>query len=144
MIRPRPAQGALDEGTSAMAREQPRLTLTGPVLSAPDPARLAAFYRELLGWNVRSDEPDWVKLSAPDGTGSLAFHIDPDFVPPCWPGSPGGPRMTAHLDIETDDLAAAVARAVGLGARVAGFQPQEDVRVCLDPVGHVFCFWVRT
>jgi hypothetical protein len=93
---------------------------------------------------VRSDEPDRVKLSAPDGTGSPAFHIDPDFVPPRRPGSPGQPRMTAHLDIETDDLAAAVARAVGLGARVAGFQPQHDVRACLDPMGHVFCLWGRT
>jgi hypothetical protein len=25
----------------------------------------------------------------------------------------------------------------------AEFQPQGDVRVCLDPAGHPFCLWVR-
>jgi len=25
---------------------------------------------------------------------------------------------------------------------VAGFQPQDEVRVCLDPAGHPFCLWV--
>jgi hypothetical protein len=25
---------------------------------------------------------------------------------------------------------------------VAQFQPQNDVRVCLDPAGHPFCLWV--
>ncbi|MCA1217440.1 VOC family protein [Streptomyces sp. 8L] len=127
-----------------MSFPRPFLRLTGPVLNAPDPALLAAFYRELLGWHTESEEPDWVKLRGPGGTGSLAFQIDPDFVPPVWPGSPGEARMTMHLDIETDDLAEAVGRAIELGAREAGYQPEEDVRVCLDPIGHVFCFWTRT
>ncbi|HSZ43609.1 MAG TPA: hypothetical protein VK817_26890 [Trebonia sp.] len=29
-----------------------------------------------------------------------------------------------------------------LGAVVAGFQPQEDVRVLLDPAGHPFCLYL--
>lgn len=37
--------------------------------------------------------------------------------------------------IEVFDLAAAVEHAVELGATVADFQPQDDVRVLLDPVG---------
>jgi hypothetical protein len=28
---------------------------------------------------------------------------------------------------------------VGLGARVAAFQPKRNVRVLLDPAGHPFC-----
>jgi hypothetical protein len=27
---------------------------------------------------------------------------------------------------------------------VAEFQPQEDVRVCLDPAGHPFCLYTET
>jgi Glyoxalase-like domain len=44
-----------------------------------------------------------------------------------------------HLDIQVNDLDAAIADAVGLGARVAEFQPQDNVRVLLDPAGHPFC-----
>jgi len=31
---------------------------------------------------------------------------------------------------------------VALGATVAEFQPQDDVRVHLDPAGHPFCLWL--
>jgi hypothetical protein len=50
--------------------------------------------------------------------------------------------MMLHLDIEVDDLAAACAHAEAQGAVAAGFQPQEHVRVYLDPAGHPFCLWV--
>lgn len=49
--------------------------------------------------------------------------------------------MQAHLDIAVDDLAAGVSRAVALGAVEAAFQPQDDVRVLLDPAGHPFCLF---
>ena len=52
--------------------------------------------------------------------------------------------MQVHLDIEVDDLEAASARARELGATLAEFQPQKDVRVHLDPAGHPFCLWVST
>ncbi|MBB6415142.1 hypothetical protein HDC93_000698 [Streptomyces sp. AK010] len=32
-------------------------------------------------------------------------------------------------------------RAVAAGARLAGHQPQDDVRVLLDPAGHRFCLY---
>ena len=44
-----------------------------------------------------------------------------------------------HLDIQVASLDAAAADAVGLGALVAGFQPQDNVRVLLDLAGHLFC-----
>ena len=43
---------------------------------------------------------------------------------------------------DPNDLAAAVEQAVGCGAELADFQPQDDVRVCLDPAGHPFCRWL--
>jgi Glyoxalase-like domain len=47
-----------------------------------------------------------------------------------------------HLDIEVDDLDAAIAHATELGATVATHQPQEHVRVLLDPAGHPFCLYL--
>ena len=44
-----------------------------------------------------------------------------------------------HLDFQVGDLEAAVDDAVALGATLAAFQPQANVRVLLDPVGHPFC-----
>jgi hypothetical protein len=49
--------------------------------------------------------------------------------------------MQVHLDVEVHDLSAAVAWAEQHGAKVASFQPQDDVRVMIDPVGHLFCLW---
>ncbi|RBY89687.1 VOC family protein [Blastococcus sp. TF02A-30] len=117
--------------------------LTGTVLDTPDPKGLALFYQRLLGWPLADDEPEWVTLRPADGGAGLSFQYEADHVPPVWPASDGDPRMQLHLDIEVDDLAAAVEEAVAAGARVAEFQPQDDVRVCLDPAGHPFCLWVR-
>jgi hypothetical protein len=60
-------------------------------------------------------------------------------LPPVWPPASGEQRTMMHLDIEVGELEAAVADAVALGARVADFQPQGNVRVLLDPAGHPFC-----
>jgi Glyoxalase-like domain len=49
------------------------------------------------------------------------------------------PHRAFLFAAEVDDLDAAVADAVALGARVAAFQPQDNVRVLLDPAGHPFC-----
>jgi predicted enzyme related to lactoylglutathione lyase len=121
----------------------PRLTLTGAVLDAPNAGELADFYRRLLGWEAEEDEPDWVTLRSPEGTARLSFQTEPDYVRPAWPTQDGAQRMMAHLDIEVDDLEAAREHAVRTGAVVAEFQPQDHVRVCLDPAGHPFCLWLR-
>ena len=44
-----------------------------------------------------------------------------------------------HLDFQVGDLEDAVAEAVALGASLASDQPQDNVRVLLDPAGHPFC-----
>ncbi|MCF2131946.1 VOC family protein [Strepomyces sp. STD 3.1] len=120
--------------------------LSTVVLDAHDAHELAAFYLRLLGYEVRAEEPHWVLIGPPPGTGgtSLAFETEPAYVPPVWPSRrPGDQQMMLHLDIEVDDLAAETARAVAEGARLAEYQPQDDVRVLLDPSGHPFCLWTR-
>ena len=77
----------------------------------------------------------------PGGPG-LSFQLEPDHVPPVWPAGPGDPRMQVHLDVQVDDLVDATAFAQSLGATAAEFQPQDDVRVMLDPAGHPFCLYV--
>ena len=123
-----------------------RTRVSTVVLDAHDAHELAGFYRRLLGYEIRREEPDWVLIGPPPGTEgvSLAFETERAFVPPVWPGrAPGDQQMMLHLDIEVDDLAAETERAVAEGARLAEYQPQDDVRVLLDPAGHPFCLWAH-
>jgi catechol 2,3-dioxygenase-like lactoylglutathione lyase family enzyme len=113
----------------------------GTALDAPDPKKLADFYSRLLGWPISSEDRTWVTLKAPTERTYLAFHISAAYVPPVWPPADGQQQMMAHLDFEVDDLDAAVAHALECGATLAAFQPQDDVRVCLDPDGHPFCLY---
>ncbi|NEA36641.1 VOC family protein [Streptomyces sp. SID13031] len=55
----------------------------------------------------------------------------------------GKPQMQLHLDLEVDDLDQAVAHAIDCGAELPAFQPQERVRVMLDPDGHPFCLYLE-
>ncbi len=118
------------------------LALTTVNLSAPDPVALAGFYERLLGWERQEEQRDWVLLRPAGGSIGLAFQSEPGYQPPSWPGSPGEQQMMMHLEIRVDDLALAVEHAVAAGATVAEHQPQQDVRVCLDPAGHPFCLYV--
>jgi catechol 2,3-dioxygenase-like lactoylglutathione lyase family enzyme len=121
----------------------PRLTVTGTNIDAPDANALADFYRRLLGYETRTDEPGWVVLRPPGGGHTLNFQTEEHYLPPVWPAEPGGgPQMQMHLEIAVDDLEAGVAYAVAQGATLAAFQPQEHVRVCLDPAGHPFCLFL--
>jgi catechol 2,3-dioxygenase-like lactoylglutathione lyase family enzyme len=124
--------------------DRPRMRVSGVVLDAPDARELAAFYRRLLGWTVAMDEPDWMMLRAPDGGPGLSFQTERAYARPTWPAGPGDQQMMVHLDIEVDHLEVAGAHAVAAGATLADYQPQDDVRVYLDPAGHPFCLWVRT
>jgi len=122
--------------------ERPRLRLSAVVLDTPDPNRLARFYTDLLGWERATDEPEWVTLHSPGGGAGLSFQLEEAHVRPAWPAGPGDQQMQAHLDIEVDDLAGGEAHAVALGAVLAEHQPQDDVRVLLDPDGHPFCLFL--
>ncbi len=123
--------------------QAPRMTLTALVLDSPDARELAGFYRRLLGWETRTDEPDWVTLKPPGGGAGLSFQTEDAYVRPQWPSSATEQQMMTHLDIEVDDLAAAGAHATEAGATLAEFQPQQHVRVYLDPAGHPFCLFTN-
>jgi catechol 2,3-dioxygenase-like lactoylglutathione lyase family enzyme len=116
--------------------------LSATVLDTPDPRGLAAFYSELLGWRAVEDSLEWVVLRPPGGGVGLSFQLESQHVRPTWPAEEGEQRMQLHLDIEVDELGREVDRAVGLGATVADVQPQQHVRILLDPAGHPFCMFV--
>jgi len=122
--------------------DRPSLRPNGMVLDAPDPRALAGFYERLLGWTRVADEPTWATLRAPTGGIGLSFQLEPDHVPPVWPAADGEQQMQVHLDVAVRDLGAAIAWAEQQGAKIAAFQPQEDVRVMIDPAGHPFCLWL--
>jgi catechol 2,3-dioxygenase-like lactoylglutathione lyase family enzyme len=114
----------------------------GVVLDAPDAQALARFYVRLLGWRLHDDEPGWATVAAPDGVAYLGFQPSPEYVRPVWPPAEGEQQQMLHLDIEVDDLDTAVSFAREVGATVAEHQPQDDVRVLLDPAGHPFCLYL--
>lgn len=117
----------------------------GVVLDAPDARELAHFYQRLLGWQIFNESDDWVDLAPSEDAGyNLAFATEPLYVRPVWPTVAGEPQMAVHLDIGVDDVDEAVAYAVGVGAEEASHQPQQDVRVMLDPAGHPFCLYLDT
>jgi catechol 2,3-dioxygenase-like lactoylglutathione lyase family enzyme len=118
------------------------LKLTTVNIDAPDPAALARFYERLLGWKITREEPDDVFLNDPDGGVGLSFQRESSYVRPTWPAGPGDQQMMMHLEIRVDDLDGASAHADACGATLAGYQPQDDVRVYLDPAGHPFCLWL--
>ena len=115
----------------------------GVVLDAPDARTLARFYADLLGWEIVTDEPANATVGPPDGVAYLGFQTSVGYVRPVWPPAEGAQQMMLHLDFEVTDLGAAVAHAMELGAEEAGYQPQDDVRVLLDPAGHPFCLYAE-
>ncbi len=120
---------------------QPPMRISATVLGASDPPALGAFYARLLAWPVVTNDPEWVMLKPPGGGTGLSFQLESDYVRPVWPGKPGDQQMMLHLDIAVQDLETGVAWALEVGATLADFQPQPDVRVMLDPAGHPFCLF---
>ena len=108
------------------------------------PSALARFYSELLGWPIGHEEPGTTVLAAPGGSIYVVFQQATDYQAPVWPPVDGQQRTMMHLDFQVGDLEAAVDDAVALGATLAEFQPQDNVRVLLDPAGHPFCLCLET
>lgn len=121
--------------------DQPKTELVSTVVGTPDPSRLARFYRDFLGWEITYEDPTWVKLRRPDTGTGLSFQLEEYHVEPTWPAGEGDQQMQMHLDVWVEDVAAGVDWATKHGARLAEFQPQDDVRVMLDPDGHPFCLF---
>ncbi len=111
---------------------------------------MAAFYERLLGWEIvvlegprpgHPPEDGWAKLRSPAADLKIEIQWDQHYQPPTWPAVAGEQQMMMHLDIGVTDLDEGVAWALEAGATVADHQPQQDVRVMLDPAGHPFCLF---
>jgi len=139
-----------------MSSENPsslRIWANAVTIGTSRPHDLAHFYARLLDLPVTADEPaipgdpirgGWAQVRPPARSGlTLNFEYERYFTRPTWPSTAGGQRATQHLDIEVDELEAGVSWAVELGATLAEFQPQDDVRVLFDPDGHPFCLFVE-
>jgi predicted enzyme related to lactoylglutathione lyase len=108
--------------------------MSAPVLRwqmiSPDPARATDFYRSLFGWTVSTANALGYREVETGGT--------PGGV---WPSPPGAPAML-QLFVGVPDVEEAVAKAVGLGAKVivpVTALPDGDVMAVLaDPGGLTF------
>jgi catechol 2,3-dioxygenase-like lactoylglutathione lyase family enzyme len=124
---------------------KPPLRWTSVCIDCADADELAGFYGRLLGWEVSSRDGGWVALRDPARGTSLLFQAEPWYRPPVWPEAPGHQTKMLHLEIQADDVEAAVAHAVASGATVAAHQPDDrdpaELRVMLDPAGHPFCLY---
>jgi hypothetical protein len=105
-------------------------------LDTDDPATLAEFYQNLLGYEAVFTSDDFIALK---GAGSgISVQRVADYVAPDWPENSVPKQM--HLDIAVKDLDDAQNAAIAIGASRGSSQPSPETwRVLLDPAGHPFC-----
>jgi len=107
-------------------------------IDCPDPDRLAAFYRDLLGLEEVFATPDRSIVSLAGAGPMVTLMRVESYTAPSWPAGPQHQQM--HLDVAVDDLDSAVTAALALGAVESGHQPAAQAwRVLVDPAGHPFC-----
>ena len=102
------------------------------VVDSRDPAALARFWGEVLGYVIVHEAPDEVVIVSPSQTGpGLVFGTAPEV-------KVGKNRL--HIDLNPSDQAAEVERIVGLGARRVDIgQGTQPWVVLADPEGNEFC-----
>ncbi|MEH1102271.1 VOC family protein [Micromonospora sp. CPCC 205561] len=101
-------------------------------VDARDPARLARWWAEALGYQVVAEKPDEVEIRrSADRLPGIVF------VPA------GGDKETKnrlHIDLRPDDREAEVERLVDMGARHVDVGQGDVARTVLaDPEGNEFC-----
>jgi hypothetical protein len=109
------------------------------VIDCPDAHALAAFYGALLDWKAELS-PGWADIRGDEGQ-CVSFQQVESCTPPRWPGQEIPQQV--HLDVIVDDLDAAEAAVLELGATRHEYQPGTSFRVFLDPAGHPFCLCVN-
>lgn len=110
------------------------------VFDADDIHAESAFWAAVLGGSVASKEKDWHDVVDADGEWRIAVQHAPGLPRPEWPD--GAPQQV-HLDLHVDDIAAAHAEVMALGATVLKaartFDSRAGFQVYADPAGHPFC-----
>ncbi|WP_314214885.1 VOC family protein [Pseudarthrobacter equi] len=108
------------------------------VLNCNDPALLARFWREVLGYVELDREDGYIEIGPPDGFGGLQPTI---ILSPS--NNPRTGRLPLHIDVNPvdRDQAAELERLLALGARRAdvGQTGDENWHVLQDPEGNEFC-----
>ncbi len=110
--------------------------ITWMVLDCADPAALAAFWAEVLGYRITEAEPDEASISPPEGTDQpigLLFQRSPE---------PKTAKLRLHIDVNATDRAQDVEleRLLALGARHVDIgQGEQSWYVLADPEGNEFC-----
>jgi predicted enzyme related to lactoylglutathione lyase len=102
------------------------------VVDAEDPARLARWWAEALGYQIVHESPDEVEIRrSPDELPGLLFGVSPDVKTV---------KNRLHIDVRPDDQEAEVERLVDMGARHVDIGQHEVSWVVLaDPEGNEFC-----
>ena len=108
--------------------------LTEIVVDAADPARLAAFWAEVLGWEEVESYDGVVELAGPADAGPKLIFVPVD--------DPKAGKNRVHLDVNPKgcDQDAELERLRGLGAvEVDVGQGEQTWIVLADPEGNEFC-----
>ncbi|MGI9123932.1 MAG: VOC family protein [Mycobacterium sp.] len=103
------------------------------VIDCHDCDRLAEFWAAILGGTPQRVSPEWVCVRIPDSSTAVSFQRVPEDKVV---------KNRVHLDVAVDDLEAAAARCVQLGATQLTSRcpdPVGDFIVLLDPEGNEFC-----
>jgi predicted enzyme related to lactoylglutathione lyase len=102
------------------------------VVDAEDPARLARWWAEALGYVIVHEKPDEVEIRrSPDELPGLLFGAGADAKTV---------KNRLHLDLRPDDQEAEVERLVDMGARPVDIGQHGVPWVVLaDPEGNEFC-----
>jgi predicted enzyme related to lactoylglutathione lyase len=102
------------------------------VVDSEDPARLARWWAEALGYQIVHEEPDEVEIRrTADEMPGLLFTPVPEAKTV---------KNRLHVDLRPDDQEAEVERLVNMGARPVDIGQHEVSWVVLaDPEGNEFC-----
>ncbi len=107
--------------------------LSEVVIDCHDCDRLADFWAAVIGGIPERESEEWVCLRTSDGSTSVSFQCVPEEKVV---------KNRVHLDVLVEDLEAAAARCVELGAtRISDRQGDSlgDFIVLCDPEGNEFC-----
>lgn len=141
-----------------MGGATPRLVQV--VLDSTDPRRAAEFWRSLLGLVYREGHEvppagqddaagrDWLNLRRPEGSPLLAFQKVDALAASTWPAHEVPQQL--HLDLTVADrhqLDEVHRQVLELGGQLRldrSDDPEEPLRVYVDPDGHPFCLFVAS
>jgi catechol 2,3-dioxygenase-like lactoylglutathione lyase family enzyme len=125
-------------GMSEPDRSKAQVRLAAITFDCADPVEMGRFYTAVLDLPVLWTSDNTVAVGHEGRPPFLAFTRVENYHPPTWPDDEL-PKQ-AHLELGVDDLDAAQAAIIALGARETPLQAGADrFRVLLDPAGHPFC-----